>query len=213
MKNVETMPPIAPAFFFNVGESVASIEKKSLQDVQRGKYALPHYSWLVEEDAFADVHMAWHPQGLVFSVTVNQAFEESRYPQFEEGDSCELFIDTRDMKQATYAHRFCHHFVILPVEVYGVRALEITRLRADDQRPLCDAEDIGVDVTFEKKKYRMKVELPASCLYGFDPAVSSRIGFTYRINRAGGPAQHFSVSSHSCAIPQYPALWASIELE
>lgn len=210
MKVVDALPSLSPAFFFNMHCALARIEEK--KDIERRQFKLPYYPWLLDEQSFADVYMGWHSQGVVLAFDMHVAFEAARYPQFEEGDSVEIFIDTRDMKQATYAHRFCHHFLVLPVEVQGVRALEITRLRADDKRPLCDPDDIGIDVFFGKKNYTIKVELPASCLYGFDPAVCDRLGFAYRINRATGPAQHFSASSRSCPLAQYPALWGSMSL-
>jgi len=215
VKVTDTLPPLSPAFFFTVRCDVAHIKEK--KDIERRQFKLPYYPWLLDEQVFADVYMGWyaqgHAQGVVLAFDIHVAFEEARYPQFEDGDSIEIFIDTRDMKQATYAHRFCHHFLLLPVEVQGVRALEITRLRADDKRPLCDPDDIGIDVSFGKKNYTVKVDLPASCLYGFDPAVCDHLGFAYRINRATGPAQHFSISSQSCQIAQYPALWASMPLK
>ncbi len=211
--SVDALPSLSPAFFFNVRCPLARIEEK--KSLERQRFKLPHYDWLLDEASFADVYMGWDPKRVVFAFDVHKPFEEARYPQFEDGDSVEIFIDTRDMKEATYAHRFCHHFVFLPAEVQGVRALEITRLRADDKRPLCDPEEIGVDVEFGKKSYTMRIELPASCLYGFDPAAFDRLGFTYKINRATGPngrTQHFSVSSRSCGLAQFPALWASMSL-
>lgn len=214
MNGVETLPSLSPAFFFNVRCPLARSEDK--KGIERQKFKLPHYSWLMDEDPFADVYMSWNEQGIGFVFAIHKPFEESRYPQFEEGDSVEVFLDTRDTKEATYANRFCHHFVVLPAEVQGVRALEITRLRADDKRALCDPEDIAVETEFSKKSYTLRIGLPANCLYGFDPAVCPRLGFTYRINRATGPngrSQHFSVSSRSCALAQFPALWATMDLE
>jgi len=202
-------PSLSPSFFFQMRCDVFCNAGK---DIARKKFKLPHYSWLLDEEAFADVYMGWNEEGISFVFEIHTPFDEARYPQFEDGDSVEIFLDTRDMKQATYAHRFCHHFLILPAEVQGVRALEITRLRLDDKRPLCDPDDIVVDTEFAKKKYTLKVGLPASCLYGFDPAVCDHLGFTYRINRATGPAQHLAVSSRSCLIAHYPALWASMKL-
>ncbi len=209
MNNELPIPSLSPAFFFQISCDIVRSEGK---DIQRNKFKLPHHSWLLDEEEFSDVYMSWNEGGISFAFEIHKPFDEARYPQFEEGDSVEIFLDTRNMKEATYAHRFCHHFLVLPAEVQGVRALELTRLRADDKRPLCDPDEIGVITEFSKKKYSMKIAFPASCLYGFDPAISQHVGCTYRINRAGGGAQHLAVSSRDCAIAQYPALWASMKL-
>ncbi len=209
MNGAELLPSLSPAFFVQVRGEVA---RKETSGIERKMFKLPHYAWLVDEEPFADVYMGWNQEGVSLFFEIDKAFEEARYPQYEEGDSVELFLDTRDMKQATYAHRFCHHFLILPAEVHGVRALEITRLRADDKRPLCEADDLYVEAEFGKKKYTLKIGIPSACLYGFDPEVCDRLGFTYRINRGSGSAQHFSISSRSCPIAQYPAVWASMKL-
>jgi len=211
VNGVEALPSLAPAFFFSIRLPVKQLGEK--KELDHRTFRLPHYSWLLDEEPFSDVYLGWHEGGIAALFEIGVPFDEPRYPRFEEGDSLELFIDTRDMKQATYASRFCHHFLILPAEVQGVRALEITRLRADDKRPLCDPDEIGVDVNFSKRGATIRIDLPSNALYGLDRAISESIGFTYRINRSKGPAQHFSVSSRSCNIEQYPALWASMLLE
>lgn len=58
----------------------------------------------------------------------------------------------------------------------------------------------------------MKIFIPSQCLYGYDPKQFDRLGFTYRINRAGGQPQHFSVISQEYQIDQQPSLWGSIKL-
>ncbi len=211
LKEVHSLPSLSPTFFFTARLELKQIEEK--QKIQNKRFKLPHYSWLLGEEPFSDVYMGWRSEGLTMIFDVHIPFTESRYPLFEDGDSLELFIDTRATKDATYASRFCHHFLILPTPVQGVRAMEITHLRLSDTRPLSDAEEIDIKVEFGKRGYSLKVDLPASCLYGYDPQISRQLGFTYRLNRALGPPQHFVVSSQSCQIAQYPALWASMRLQ
>jgi hypothetical protein len=164
------------------------------------------------EDHFADVALAWNEGGIEVQVQVHQPFEGAFYPKFEEGDAVELFIDTRDLKEAGFPTRFCHHFLILPQEVQGVRALELTRFRNEDSHPLCDPEAIDVKAEMTSREYTLRISLPAEILYGYDPKTFDKMGFTYCIHRPKRESQHFSVSSKYVQVAQYPSLWASTQL-
>ncbi len=105
--------------------------------------------------------LAWHEGGIEVQIQVHQKFEGASYPKFDEGDAIELFIDTRDLKEAGFPTKFCHHFLILPQEVQGVRALELTRFRNEDSHPLCDPEAIHVETEMTSKEYTLKISFPA----------------------------------------------------
>lgn len=204
----EKFPPIAPIHFFRL-----SVDLKYGKEITRklwGKgYQLPDTSSFLAEDHFADVALAWHEGGIEVQVQVHQKFEGSVYPKFEEGDAIELFIDTRDLKEAGFPTRFCHHFLILPQEVQGVRALELTRFRNEDSHPLCDPEAIRVKAEMSTRDYTLQIHLPAEILHGYDPKAFDKMGFTYAIHRPKRPSQHFAVSSSYVQISQHPSLWAS----
>ena len=111
----ETFPPIAPVHFFRLNI-----------DVRAKKQLLPNTSELCGEEHFADVSIGCADAGIELEVDVHQKFEEAFYPKYDQGDSVELFFDTRDLKEAGFPTRFCHHFLILPQEIQGVRAIELT---------------------------------------------------------------------------------------
>jgi hypothetical protein len=170
---------------------------------------LPVAAELSGEDAFAEVALAWSKEGLSVDVAVSGPFEEPSYPRIEGGDSIELFFDTRDSKQGTFNTRFCHHFFFLPSAVNGVQAGEITRFRTEDSHEHCQAEELKID---GKKSGHWKIFIPNHCLVGYNPSEYDRLGFTYRINRADGSKQHFSVCSDEFLVDQQPTLWSSLRL-
>jgi hypothetical protein len=209
----ESMPALAPLDFFSV---VAPVRYKKPGDRSKRfkkPFDLPSTSTLLGEESFADFSISWCEEGMAIETVVRQPFQQAIYPRFSEGDSLELFIDTRDLKAAGFIHRFCHHFLILPQEVQGIRVLEITHFRTEDSHPLCDPAEIRVDVRFDKKGYDMQIFIPTSCLHGYDPDHFDRLGFTYRFNRYRGDPQHFTLRSEDWAIEQNPRLWASLKLE
>jgi len=182
----------------------------SRENVSQKKYRLPDVSELNCEESFADVHMGWNEEGLAFLVKVHQLPEGSAYPNPEEGDSVELYIDTRDIKTARFNHRFCHHFAFLAEQVEGVQAAELTHFRTEDVHPLCDPRDLEVQVTVKKSSYVMSIWVPAKSLHGYDTSQCDRLGFSYRINRWGGEPQHFSVHSAEYHVDQNPSLWSRL---
>ncbi len=207
----EKFPPIAPIHFFRL-----AIDLKYGKEITRrlfGKsHQLPDTSSFLGEEHFADVALAWHEDGIEVQVQVNKKFEESSYPKYDEGDAIELFIDTRDFKDAGFPTRFCHHFLILPQEVQGVRALELTRFRNEDSHPLCDPEAIKVETETSSREYTVRIRLPTEILHGYDPRSFDKLGLTYCIHRPKREPQHFAVSSKYVQIAQHPSLWASCKL-
>jgi hypothetical protein len=196
------VPSLAPLHFFRLNV-----------DVKRDKATrLPDTSELLHEEKFADVSMTWNDSGITVHVDVHKKFEEAAYPKFEEGDAIELFFDTRDLKEAGFPTRFCHHFLILPQEVQGVQALEMTRFRNEDSHPLCNPETIQVKAKIEPRRYTVDIHCPAEILHGYDPKGFDRLGFTYCIHRPKNGSQHFAVSSSYVPVAQHPSLWATCKL-
>ncbi len=192
-ENLDHISPILPIDFFSAQIDLFEVEKGMLKK----KHALPDFSDLLSEERFADVAMGWEQKGLHFAIDVNHLFAD--------GDSVELFIDTRDLKTAGFLTRFCHYFLI-----EGSTAQEITTFRTDDKHELCDSSLIEVKNTSQKRSYSLTIFIPADCLHGYDPSSFDRLGFTYRINRSGGHPQHFVLSSDTFAIEKEPSLWSSL---
>lgn len=175
------------------------------------KYQLSSLADLCNEEQMANFFFAWHQEGLYFSVDVKRGVERCLYPEIRSGDSIELFIDTRDNKNAGCNHRFCHHFFFLPRETNGVTAGEITRFRTEDTHDWCESTDLVVLSELHENSYSLYIFIPSHCLQGYDPDHFDRLGFTYRINSPAA-TQHFSVSSCDYAVDQQPSLWASVKL-
>lgn len=175
-------------------------------------HRLPSTAALCTEEPFADVFMGWHKDGIAVQIDVDKPFEQCFYPAMDRGDAVELFFDTRDLKNAGFNTRFCHHFYFLPEAINGKVAGEITRFRTEDAHPLCDSAELKVTTHLKRSAYSLNIFLPAHCLVGYDPEQFDRLGFTYRIHRVGGDPQHFSVSTTEYAIDQQPSLWSSILL-
>jgi hypothetical protein len=198
----EGLQALPPLDFFSM-ELEATLDKKCV---------LPDTSELLGEESFATISLTLDKGGILVKAEMKKPFEEGFYPDYEKGDCLELFIDTRDLKTAGFMTRFCHHFLILPVEIQGITSREITRFRTEDIHPLCDPLDLELKPSFATSRYSLEVYLPAHCLHGYDPASFNRLGMTYRINRPGGNPQHFSTSSKLYNIAQHPSLWASIQM-
>lgn len=203
---LEQLPALPPLQFFSV-EAAAKYGK----EIKKG-HLLPEFTDLLGEVHFADVSLAWNEEAVLVQADIKKPFEEAFYPDYEKGDALEFFFDTRDLKSAGVATKFCHHFLILPKEVQGIRVQELSKFRAEDSHPLCDGDDIFVQVAFTSKGYQMEAAFPASVLHGYDPLSFDRLGFTYRLHRSGGDPQHFAVSSLFYKIEQQPSLWATLKL-
>jgi hypothetical protein len=176
-------------------------------------HLLPSTGSLCHEYTFAKVAMGWKEKGIGFQIQIDQPFTRSTFPDLQKGDSVELMIDTRDVKSSGFNTRFCHHFYFLPESIEGQSCGEITHFRTEeDHHPLCDPQLLQCQVQLELNCYKMKIFIPMECLYGYDPKQFDRLGFTYRINRIGGGAQHFSAVSQDYQLDQQPSLWSSIRL-
>lgn len=173
---------------------------------------LPDTSGLLNENSFAKIALTWSERGLVLSARVNKPLDQSIYPKYREGDSLEVFIDTRAIKNAQSVHRFCHHFVFFPEEVNDLVAEEVTYFRAGETHPLASPDLFIVKTTTTERRYQMEIHLPKEALYGYLPLEFKRLGFAYRLNRFGGEPQHFTLSSHFFSLEKHPALWATLVL-
>lgn len=202
---------LTPINFFAIGWDCQKLPTKK-STLSFSTHSLPDTSDLCQDYPFAQVAMGWHPDGLAFSVQVDQPFSKSVFPEIQKGDSVELMIDTRDLKSAGFNTRFCHHFYFLPQIAEDHLCGEITHFRTEDQHPLCDPQHLACKTQLNGRNYKMTIFIPSDCLFGYEPNQFDRLGFTYRINRVGGKPQHFSVSSHDFQIDQQPSLWASVKL-
>lgn len=209
MSFFEDVPGLSPVQFFCVSADCLYSRGKLKADKS---FLLPSTSDLLDETSFADVYAGWSVEKLSFLISVKIPFEDVQESDFRKGDSIELFIDTRDLKTKGVVSKFCHHFVFFPVQVQNFYGREMTRFKGEDTHRLSHPEDLHVVPVLKETSYSVYIEIPSTCLHGFDPLSFSRVGFTYRINRKGGAPQHFAVSSEEYVIEQHPATWGSLKL-
>ncbi len=206
----EELPSLCPVQFFGMSADCHFLAKGSLKADKRA--LLPSTADLLDEESFADVYAAWNFEKFAFLVDVHAPFTKVGEDDIRKGDSVEIFIDTRDLKSKGTVSKFCHHFVFYPAAIQGFYGREVTRFRNEDTHRLCHPEDLTVTPRLSARSYTLAIEIPASCLTGFDPMSFPRLGFTYRINRAEKPPQHFAVSSEEYNIEQHPATWGTLKL-
>ena len=209
---LDECPGLIPVHFF-----VLAVECRRVPSDEWESHAplteLPEASALCAEEPFAKVSVGWNENGLFVHMHAKTPHKHVAYPNITAGDSLELFVDTRDVKTSGFNTRFCHHFFFLPDGVEGVQAGEVTRFRTDDRHELCDPSLIKVKSQPGKGGYSLWGFLPRECFFGYDPEQFNRIGFTYRVNRHGGAAQHWAASSEEFSIEQQPALWGTLRLK
>jgi hypothetical protein len=216
----EEISPLTPINFFQLSVGCHELPKgavfPSINAKNYAKYLLPDTSELCGDQEFAKIAMGWSKEGIeIFAKVENPTDDTHRkvyYPEVERGDSLEVFIDTRDVKTATFNTRFCHHFFFLPEAIEGRFAGEITKFRTEDVHPLCDPADLKVKVVNQKGCYTLHAFIEANALVGYDPDQFKRFGFTYRMNRGEYTPQHFSIVTDDFQIDQQPSLWASVNL-
>jgi hypothetical protein len=196
----EEIPSLSPVQFFDLAWDCPYI-KKALKVSSDSR--LPSTSELLNEDSFADIYMGWNEEGI---------YLEIRSQVRTLSDTVELFFDTRNLKTKARISRFCHQFSFTPDEKEGFYGREITRFQNDDVHRLSDPHDLEVKVESTERSYRLQIQIPAHCLYGYDPLQFTKLGFTYRIIRADGSPQHFAVSTEEFVIEQHPSLWATLNL-
>lgn len=214
----EDFAPITPVNFFQINADCRHLPEKLskgfplLSAQNDGSYLLPDTSALCSEVSFAQIAMGWSDDGLELYAEINRPFRRACFPDVERGDSLEVFIDTRDVKTSGFNTRFCHHFYFLAEAIDGQQAGEITRFRTEDMHPHCDPKELKVKSICKVSSYSFNIFIPNHCLYGYDPGQFGRLGFTYRVNQAGGFAQHFTVTTDDYQIDQHPSLWGSLRL-
>lgn len=214
---MEELEPFTPVNFFQLHCDCRYLPRKSKEPFSLTasnftNYLLPDTSALTHEEHFADLALGWNEEGLEVYARINQPFHKSTYPILERGDSLEICVDTRNIKTSGYNTRFCHHFFSLAEASESRQAGELTKFRTEDTHELCNPNDLAVQATMKKGFYILQFFIPAHCLVGYDPEQVKIIGFTYRINRAAGSSQHFSVSSADYQFEQQPSLWANVKL-
>ncbi len=120
MSNAEPLDAslLPPRQFFRFSADVRRIElaRSGKALTLDESYALPALGELDGGRAFADVRMAWNPQGLVWQVTVDGKTQPPwcRDSRLEDSDGLQVWIDTRATLNIHRASRYCHRYAFLP---------------------------------------------------------------------------------------------------
>jgi hypothetical protein len=177
---------------------------------------LPDLGAIDGSPGYATVYAAWDARGLYVALDVPAKSAVTVHRQRPHtADALFLWIDTRDVRDALRASRFCHHFIALPRGSGPARrkatAWQAPIHRAREQAPQCDPSQIPIASVVRPDGYSLELALPASVLNGYDPGECSRLGFTYMITDIDHGTQLWNVPP---GIPfgHDPSTWAAIEL-
>ncbi len=176
-------------------------------------FQVPDLTEIDGRKPYADFYMAWNDAGLYFAVHVRKtAGMEVQTKRPLRGDGLQIWVDTRDVRTAHRASRYCHHFYFLPSK--GSRKpvggqVRIRRARA--QGKPCDPDRLGVASKATRTGYRMEIHLPTEVLQGFDPEENNRLGFTYLL-RDRKLGRQFWTADEPLPISYDPSLWGTVEL-
>ena len=176
---------------------------------------LPDLMGLDNKTAYADVYVGWNDDGIYLGVDAKGAPGLEVQPKRPlKGDGIQIWLDTRDVREAHRASRFCQHFFFLPT---GGRSdgplagqVHIRRARAQDKP--CEPQNITVSSRITKKGYRLSAFLPADILTGFEPDDNNRFGFTYLIRDRRLGRQYWT-ADEPLPVAYDPSLWGTIVLD
>ena len=187
-------------------------------DDWKDRFRIPDLMEIEGLDLFAEVYMAWNQRGLYFAVGVKgkRRFQGDSKKR-SEGDCFHVWIDTRDVRDARRASRYCHHFYFSPTG----RGPKGTRPVAGQERialarghsRMADLDGIQTASRVDRRSgcYAMEIGLPSTALTGYDPTVCSRIGFTYLLYDVSLGTQSWSAGP-DLPVAYDPSLWGTAEL-
>lgn len=177
---------------------------------------LPDLGALEGRPGFAHVHLTWDAAGLYFGVAVpgkTSVVSHRQHPR--SADALFVWVDTRDVRDAHRASRYCHQFVALPrgggSDRRQATAWQLPIRRARESAPLCSAAQVQVASDVQRDGYTMELTLPAAVLHGFAPEDNPRLGVNYLVcdHELGG--QTWSVPP-GLPFDYDPSTWAAVEL-
>lgn len=175
---------------------------------------LPDLMGVEGKDAYADVYLGWTEEGVYLGVDARGKPGLEVQPKRPlKGDGIQVWLDTRDVRDAHRASRFCHHFYFLPTggRSDGPVAGQVRIRRARAQGKPCEPQSITVAARVSKGGYRLSAFLPADILTGYDPDDNSRFGFTYLIRDRRLGRQYWT-ADEPLPVAYDPSLWGTVVL-
>ncbi len=182
---------------------------------------LPTSAPLEGQAAWADVRVAWNPEGLAVSVEAGTVSGHSRSvasaEERPEGmDGLQLWIDTRDTRNVSRATRFCHRFQarlrgLGPRGALDVEVIQRPIARAIADAPISKTAPIQARADRTESGWRIELFLPVEVLNGFDPDTNRRLGFAYQVTDPNHEDQFLGVG-REFPVGENPSLWSTLEL-
>jgi hypothetical protein len=181
------------------------------------QYRIPSFGELEGKRLFADLRVAWAPEGLAFAleVTGKQQAPWCRLARMEESDGLHVFLDTRDTRTIHRASRYCHRFVFLPSGA-GPRGdlplaalLPINRAKEDPRE--IPPRILQVRSRIRHDGYTLSAFVPERALTGYDPAEHPRLGFFYAVIDRELGWQTLTVGAEFPFFED-PSLWGTLDL-
>lgn len=169
------------------------------------------------ETSFADVRMAWAPEGILMTVQVSGKSQAPwcRESRIEDSDGLQVWIDTRATHNIHRASKYCHRYTFLPsgggrkADEAVADQLLINRAR-ENARPIRPRE-LEAKGKVTPKSYELAAFMPAVTLGGYDPSQYPKIGFQYVVVDRELGIQTFS-NGREFPIDEDPSCWATLEL-
>ena len=170
-----------------------------------------------QEPSFADVRMAWSPEGLLFDVRVDGKKQPPwcRDSRLTDSDGLQVWIDTRATHNIHRASKYCHRFAFLPAgggreQVEPVADQLLINRARENARPIRPRE-LLVAAKVTKAGYRLAAFVPAVTLGGYDPTQHRQLGFTYAVYDRELGMQTFATGP-AFPFDEDPSCWATLEL-
>ena len=183
----------------------------------RGREPGPTTPRSPENAGWFDFRIAWSPRGLVVTTVVAGRRRVARRAPTESDapDALRLCLDTRDVKEARRAGKFCHKFLFFPFvgktdDAERPRAIWAPINRAKESPSSVDVGEFRLASERRVDGFALSVAIPASTLTGFDPSDFRRLGlhFSQRDEERGS----FDLQlGEPFPIEDDPSLWTSLE--
>lgn len=225
-----TTPLLPQAFWFRLAapcRRVADLPRSGKGGLLEldASCALPTTAPLDGKAAWADVRVAWNPQGLAIQVESKKGAVAATSAPAGEADEAvqpglQVWIDTRDTRTVSRATRFCHRFSARLLRgvhgkggrsALGVEVVQRPIARAVADAPLCRPEILQARAERLKQGWRLELFLPAEALQGFDPETNRRLGFAYQVTDHDREDQFLGVG-REFPVGENPSLWTTLEL-
>jgi hypothetical protein len=166
---------------------------------------------------FADVSVAWNPDGLavVISVKGKPMNPTGTSRDIKRSDVTLLWIDTRPAGNVHRATEYCHHFACLPVDEHQDNQPAVVVQPIAQQRTTridSSAKHIRTRTHLEKGGYDLEVWIPGTQLHGFREITEiGRIGFYCVVQDSNLGEQPLTLDDNF-PTGYDPSMWVHLEL-